>query len=284
MMKKFISKIVKFLVIIILFIVTVNYVGDSAKLFHPDYVKKIARLLINKSNVTNISNYDERLLQKEIISQIKTAPDILVLGSSRVKAINSEFFKDKKLRNHFVSGATLEDIIAIYQMNISKRIIPKEIILGVDPWIFNEHNGQFRWKVLKNEYYKFMRQPEQTEFIDYDKLEQLFSLSYFQVSLRNLPRVLTGKDQPVATKSKSNLHNIKLSDGSHVYGDVYMNVGIEVVNKRAEQYCRGEVYSLGDFNSISDKKMAEFNKLIQNILDKKNKVNFCTFAISSISI
>ena len=66
---------------------------DAAKIFHTGYERNIANIIYSSKNATNISNYDERILQKELINKIKSKPDILILGSSRTMLINSSYFE-----------------------------------------------------------------------------------------------------------------------------------------------------------------------------------------------
>ena len=62
-MRSFLLRIVWFTLPIITVLVTSNYFGDSASLFRTEYEETIAELILDGSDVTNISNYDERLLQ-----------------------------------------------------------------------------------------------------------------------------------------------------------------------------------------------------------------------------
>ena len=69
-------------------------------------------------------------------------------------SISKDFFNNQLL-NLSVSGASIEDQIAITEMAIEK-FQPQTIILGADPWLFNE--TQFkpysdRWKTISDEYY-----------------------------------------------------------------------------------------------------------------------------------
>src|SRR5690606_22220124 len=98
------------------------------------------------NNVTNIENYDERTLQRNIINNHHICPQVLVLGSSRTMLINSREFIGKTFFNNSVSGASIEDIVAIYQMYDNRKCYPGKIILALDPWILNVNNGQNRWK------------------------------------------------------------------------------------------------------------------------------------------
>ena len=152
-MKKFILKLIMALAPILLFVISVNYFGDAAKLFSKDYEKKIADQIIEGKNVTNINNYNERLLNKYLINNSLFCPDILVIGSSRVMLLNSSDFKEQTFFNNGVSGASIQDLLAIYEMYEQKKCLPKKIIIGLDPWTLNINNGQSRWMTLNQEYF-----------------------------------------------------------------------------------------------------------------------------------
>lgn len=274
-MLKFIYKISIFSLLILTFLISVNYWGDSAKIFHPDYENKIAKIIFSNQNATNISNYDERILQKELINKLESSPDVLVLGSSRTMLINSTYFNDEKVINNSVSGASIEDLIAIFQIYNTKKILPKKIILGVDPWIFNKNNGQIRWHSLSKEYYSFKnKKSENQESILNNKFKQLFSLSYFQASFRNLPNVIVGKSDPIATGKIYNQSNTILMDASLSYAKKYREVSHEQVNIKARNYITGNIYSIEKFNKISPLIFKEFEHLCMAILDNNIELSF----------
>lgn len=274
-MKKFIYKTTIFSALILSFLVSVNYWGDGAKIFHPDYENKIADIIFKNQNATNISNYDERILQKELINRLHTNPDVLILGSSRTMLINSTFFDNKKLINNSVSGASIEDLIAIYQIYVEKNILPKKIIVGIDPWLLNDNNGQTRWKSLEKEYLSFSNEKKERNksILDY-KMKQLFSFSYFQASFKNLPNVIGGKSEPITSNEKYNQTTTKLVDASLSYGKQYREVSNEQVNNKAKNYISGNIYSIEGFNSLSPKILQEFEQLCLSILENNIELSF----------
>ncbi len=274
-MKKFISKTAIFSIVVLLFLISVNYWGDSAKIFHSGYEEKIADIIFNNCNATNISNYDERVLQRELINRLDTNPDVLILGSSRTMLINSKYFKNKKVINNSVSGASIEDLIAVYQIYKTRNILPKKIILGIDPWLLNENNGQTRWKSLEKEYASFSsEETEVNQSILSNKAKQLFSFSYFQASFRNLPNVILSKSEPIASDETYNKTTTKLVDASLSYGEKYRAISNEDVNNNAKNYISGSIYSIEKFNDISPEVFHEFKKLCFSILQNDIELSF----------
>jgi hypothetical protein len=274
-MGKFIFKTSMFSLLILTFLISVNYWGDSAKIFHSGYEDEIAKIIFRNRNATNISNYDERILQKKLINKLDVSPYVLILGSSRTMLINSTYFNDKKVINNSVSGASIEDLIAIFQIYKTKNILPEKIILGIDPWLFNENNNQTRWQSLSKEYYRFVnKSSEGKESILNDKVKQLFSLSYFQASFRNIPNVIIGNSDPIATEELYNQSVTKLVDGSFAYGKRMREASKEEVNNRAQSYISDKIYSIEDFKEISPDIIAEFELLYLMILQSDIELSF----------
>jgi peptidoglycan/LPS O-acetylase OafA/YrhL len=111
---------------------------------------KLAKLLSQNSAIFG-SSMDERVFIKNRINYENYNPQILVIGSSRIMQLGENEL-NKRTLNLSVSGASIEDHIAITEMALEK-FNPKTIYLGADPWLLNEYNNQKRWKSLKSEYY-----------------------------------------------------------------------------------------------------------------------------------
>src|SRR5580698_1852135 len=68
-----------------LLVLGVNYFIDPANIFSGKaYVAGISDVLVKGHNVDNVSNYDERALQEQMVRKLPYRPDVVVLGSSRV--------------------------------------------------------------------------------------------------------------------------------------------------------------------------------------------------------
>jgi hypothetical protein len=270
----FLLKTVLLFLPLIITLVLVNYFSDSANLFDNSYERKIAQIISEGYNVTNISNYDERLVQKELVRLKKTSPDIIVVGSSRTMLITSHHFNGYSLMNNSVSGASIEDIIAVYQLYADKSFYPKKIILGIDPWTFNENNDQMRWKSLTHEYNRFHGNDKQPNNSN-NKYKELFSISYFQSSIKFLPKRLNGNSQPLATSKSLNVSNTKLADGSLVYSKLYRDATSEQVTSKANRFIQNDIYSLTKFNTISERIYSDFALLINSL--KNNNIEIILF-------
>lgn len=96
-MKQFLIKTIFISILILGTLISVNYFGDAARLFSVGYEKRIADIILSGINVTNISNYDERLFQKELITSMEHSPDVVILGSSRTMLINKDYFNKNSM-------------------------------------------------------------------------------------------------------------------------------------------------------------------------------------------
>ena len=271
-MKFFLKKIIFFSFPIVIVLIIVNFTIDPANLFSSVYEDKIATALISGNNITNIDNYDERKLQKNIIGKLHACPQTIVLGSSRTMLINSDNCNTSSFFNSSVSGASIEDILSIYQMYENKNFLPKKIILAIDPWLLNENSGQERWKSIASEYNDFLKSiDEETEEISDDKYYQLISPSYFQSAVKIL---ITGKKMPKVTKIRLNKYLTKLKDGSITYDAKYRNVGDKEILNKVDNFIEGKIYSIEGFNQLSLKHKLLLNELIKKMEDNNTEIVF----------
>jgi len=274
-MKKFLLKLISLSLPVLLILAGVNYFGDGAKLFDNDYEKDIAAIIEQGKYVTNIKNYDERLLQKQLIKARKVCPNVMVTGSSRTMLINSELVKDSSMVNNSVSGASIEDIVSIYQMYKEEGLLPAKVIIGVDPWTFNENNEQERWHSIANSYYRFHNlnkdYPTNSKL---DKLKQLFSFTYFQSSVTSLPKIVLGTNEPRATTNKFNATNTRLTDGSLIYGEQMRDLSNEKVQDIVRESLLDDLYGLKNFDAVSTTIWNEFVKLVEDMQSHGIEVEF----------
>lgn len=213
---------------IILFVVFLNARVDPAHLFQEGYERGIAELLLSRSNVANVSNYNDRLVQKFYIEGLHQGYNVTILGSSRAMAIHSYMVRGRTFFNHSVSGASLQDHVAILELYALHQLRMNTIIIELDPWLLNANNGQQQWLELSSEYHAAIRRlglsPGRNNMNDLDLFSdagryfELISPSYFQeswriwlLSLRD-PDSVPGDYYP--TSEVVGQTAIRLSDGS----------------------------------------------------------------------
>jgi len=231
-------------------------------------------------------------LQKYYIAGLKEKKDIIVLGSSRVLQIRSTFFPAKSFFNHGVSGGTLEDYMAIFEMYREKNQEPGIIVLGLDPWLLNKNSDQERWKSIGDYYERFaseigldnrLSNPlfiwQDSRFFKIKKYLQIFSLTYFQSSIRYLWKQTITKeikrDKYYPTDLTDLDVNVALFDGSHSSERAYRETGISEVLKAAKEYTSKEpVYSLAQFYELDSRLKFKFEKFLVYLLGRNIKVIF----------
>ena len=258
-MKKLLIRILYFLPLAcVLF--AVNYYADPANMFHQSTVTRLSDILLSGKNAAYSSpNFDERLLQRRLINHFDHKMNIVVLGSSRVMNFGNNIFPNRMVFNSFVSGATLQDLMAIYFMYRSRNLLPDTMIVGLDPWMLNHNNKQDNWQTLAQEYQQMLTivkpdtSTEQgTLKLKWKKLSELFTFSYFQTSLKSLIRNKGRIDRNNVYETLNSTEDCcytKLADGRVYYNKAYREkTSIQIVAE-AERYARNKpVYSLGSFN------------------------------------
>ena len=235
---------------------------------------KLAEGILSGSNVTNVSDYNERLLQRYIVTQTKLCPEILVIGSSRTMELNSEYFPGKTFFNNSVSGAGIEDLVAVYELYDQKKCYPKNVIIGLDPWTLNKNNGQTRWKSLLKEYNTFLREagkdtvaPEEKDNI----YMQLISPSYFNGSLNAL---LHPKKPKIASQAENETMT-RVKDGSVCYGADHRNLTAKQIEEKAKEYSVvNSIYSVEKFDELSSENKYLLEHLIARLKAQNVSITF----------
>lgn len=132
-----------------IFLVLFSLISYNYFSFKNSTEARLAKLLVN-NNAVYSTKMDERKFIKNRIIYENLKPKVLVIGSSRIMQISNENF-NKQILNLGVSGASVEDHIAITLMALEKFKVDT-ILLGVDPWLFNNFANQLRWKSISEEY------------------------------------------------------------------------------------------------------------------------------------
>lgn len=272
-MRRFLLKTGLYSLIILAILVGVNYIGDAARIFDGNYEKRVANIIFSGKYVTNVDNYDERLLQVELINRLPAAPQVAIIGSSRTMLINSSYFPGQTVFNTSVSGASVQDLVAIYQCYKMQGRLPKKLIIGVDPWTFNANNNQNRWKSISGYYNRFMGSGDTLMVkTNWDKYQQLISPSYFQSSMMHLHKP---NEEPVPTTKTANHYNTKLTDGSLVYGVDYRDATEKQIDAKIKKYMSGKLYGIEGFTSLSADAQKAFEKMISDAKAQGIEIEFC---------
>jgi hypothetical protein len=208
----------------------INYFVDPAHIFFSkNYVSDLAAILSKGHNADNVSNYDERLLQEQMIAQLRQTPDIVALGSSRIMQVGSDFFPGKSVLNCGVSHANIKDVIAIAGLLDSMHRLPAEILLNTDVGLISSDPTE-EWKSLEVYYHYFLRQAALADpgyhfwqFPATRQLANIFSIEYMHAALDFLVKNRSGKYIDAGIQKP--VMGGRFADGSIAYDDMYMHGG-----------------------------------------------------------
>ena len=229
----------------LLFVVSVGYVVDPGNLFRPpDYEKGIGEIMLAGKNVGNVVDFNDRLLQRYLVEEMVTVPQVVALGSSRVLGIRSGMFPGKVFFNHGLMSGTLQDLVALLELYRQRGDIPAMVVLGLDPWMLNRNTKQRRWRVLHQEVSSFLAFMELSSGVRVDSLgwakwRELASLVYLRRSLADLFRQDKATDF-FATTSLADTVRIRLADGSSVYETKIRALSEEAVGESAVAFASRE--------------------------------------------
>lgn len=246
---------------VLLFVATINYTIDPAHIFHPEYIDEIIEGLQRGKNVTNVTNIDERLFRKTFIELHRGETfDYLVIGSSRIMTISEDAFPGKRLLNIGVSGCTLEEMTALFQICKDNDVRYKNVIIGADPVMFNGCGGI---RHEENDIWKYREYKS--------AIKNILSPSYFQSCLPGLYNNFHDRNDISFTDSYKNEGLTYRTDGSIYYGKAYRNSTTAMADEDARNNLHGNYDS---FNSISQENANIFKNLVEYLRSKKTSVIF----------
>lgn len=170
----------------------VNFNQDPACLFHYELNIKAAEALANNETIS-IKGYNGGLLHEARIATLNEAPDVLILGSSHALI----FPWDEKIDNCYdaaVLGCNLDYYYGILCMFRHENLRPGKIILTAEPWFFTSVSKSPRPQpiqeyidegeaLVKGEINQDNMKNISTMKLDFSKLKELFSITYFQAGL-----------------------------------------------------------------------------------------------------
>ena len=189
-------------IFVFLFLGIFNYKIDSLGLLRETTLDKVAEELSNGKIIAGLGNIDERIFRKKQIEYLKNDVEYVAIGSSRTMQLRKNMFLNdgiNNFQNYSVSGASIEDYIALIQVHKNKfGELPKNLILGLDSWIFNKNNGQTRYTSLSKEYYHFLEilnvssfEKSSKEETNKIKISYFISLDYLKENIKSFRKKQT---------------------------------------------------------------------------------------------
>jgi hypothetical protein len=282
----------------LLAIAVFNWKVAPASLFVPQYEEDIVSLLLQGKDVAGPSSYNGRRLQVLFAEAQDKPRDILVLGSSRAMGISSKLLNSPSLYNAWVNCGVLRDHLAIYGTFRRRGLLPKTLILGVDPWLFNAESLYNKKKLdaaLEPDYHLMMKNMglpiKGTEARDLfssldpriEKYLELLSPAYLQQSVKFLIAKKKARSQ-----SKSSPENpdgtkrchaalpgeepFKYSDGSYLYPKSKNNRPPETVLLDVAKATQFNVFE--NYTQFDPELVEEFEHLVARAQQDKVEVVF----------
>lgn len=261
---------------VILIVVLFNLCVDSLGLFS-SRLNTPAKLLADGKIVSLQGNVDERRFRELTINNLPKESDYIAIGSSRIMQLRQAMILDGNYSfyNYGMSGASLEDYLALLEIHFEKfGHFPKNVIFGIDPWIFNKHNGQSRYTTIEEEYKKMLNVLglKKDKQIKSSKVEKLFSVEYVKENLRFLQN---NKDDFRGYEALSNTKQNKQfyeTDGSIQYAYKSRYPDPQKTMEAAKKFVSGKVYSMEEFRQFDNIEL--FETFIKYLQKNSTKVYF----------
>ena len=291
-MKKFITKLTLFLLPFTI-IPILNYNIDSAYLLgRRSRLDLVAELLLSGKTVAGLEIYDDRVLNKLIINKMDKVPEVIALGTSQTMILRASYLDlpAGDYFNHSLAAGTIRDMIAILGCYKIRGALPKKIIIGVSPTLFdqefNERLAVFseRWKALAPEYYYLLNLIENdTSSFEYyrsaqfhiDQYKNLFSFSYTIRNLKSFQRVSSEKNLFRIAKDTSVNDLLVTFDGSIYYPHAIRCQHDTITLNKTKTFIYNQFTRKR--NKLKNKKIADkelFINLIDYILSCESQIFF----------
>lgn len=283
-MKRFIWKCIVISVIFLTIIASTNYFVDPANIFSTKMTEQMVKELSDDKIVSILGDMDERIYQNLRIKSLEETPKIVILGSSHVMMVPWEF---DDYYNAGVSGAVLEDYLGIIGILESEDKVPERMIIGVDPWIFNDGCAEHRYESIQR-YVEYGKQIighenagsvliEDTDGLQIGKLKELLSFSYFQSSVFSLAMIVrhhTFSRVLVESNTEYGEREKILPNGRRIpKKDRFLSK--EKCETQAKQDIQVDnVYFVSGFQQLSQSKSELFIRMIDYLQDRNVSVEF----------
>lgn len=267
---------------ILFLMVYVNYTVDRSGYFQGDqFEREVAEALLAGQNLSHYEKMDERQIVRLYVQNLPETPplDTIALGSSRILQMDASVADAESFFNAGMIGADVRDVMSTLYLFIRDGKAPKNVIIGVDPWLFSANPETLDARADAELYEEFLSEALGRES-SYDAPDPvkawdvLLDPAYFQGNIAWASRDTGDEEHPV-TVTEGELWQqdteVKRSDGSVVYTRemrAYTHDEVELL--AVEQ--GGTALRLNDFDSLSPDKIALFDEFIQ--YGRQNGVNF----------
>lgn len=254
---------------LVLIIPLVNIVGDPAGIYRNDSVKIADSIISGNYTRFGSGNCNERRVKAQIIENMPSKVDCIIVGPSTVGNIDSEIVGEELFVNLGVSSSDLYDIMAQFGMMEINGKKADRVIFCVDNYFFDEkfyegftHHDEYKpyadYMIEKIEG-KQPQIPQSNRMAAVKEgLSQIFSVTYFQSAVTvilnsGIYDLLFREDWSV--NPDEYIESCFRPDGSTIQSASALNATVDDVYKHANEY--DLEYSL----SI-DERPTEFSKTV----------------------
>ena len=286
-LKKILNSALLLMPILIFYVGIIVFV-DSANVINKEkVVTKTLEIIETGKNVSSVDNFNDRLLNLKYISSLDEAPDTVLLGSSRGKQITTEMVETNgTLFNSGVTGAAIEDVVAIYNVYLENELIPKRIIISIDTWFFDINKNETRWKNnFFGEYNRFVSkyvgkeyEVSKQEMVSafFKNASEVISPGYFQSSLKSLQSRQNNSEIIEPTDNFSLVDSSVIHiDGSYSYPQSYeFDRSPSSIDERISQAEMGILDGFQSWDNIDEFKRLLFERLVDVMIENGSEVQF----------
>lgn len=266
---------------ILLFMVWFSYKVDISGLFQGELApREVANMLLGGTNVSNYEQMDEWTVLQLYVQNLPKdeVPETVAFGSSRVLQLTEEMV-GTSFYNAGMSGASAVDIMNAYYLFAKADKVPENIIICVDPWVFNATAATELDKDADADTYReFLQlglgiesdyQPEET----LEAWQALFDPAYFQGNVqyylrqRETGQITTEEGnsipfKPLPTTLGNYNFAAKRSDGSVYYPADFRNWNPDEVLAEALLQA-GTLTALQGFDAMDQGMIFMFDQFVQ---------------------
>ena len=272
-------------------IATINYTVNPGKVYPPLPIfdsynrlspKQIIKQLVQSDHGIIVANdtWNGRDL-KHALALRPTTAQCAVIGSSRVMQISS-VRKERSLSDNCpslinlgVSGASLEDFLALSETILRNEKPPKVIVFGIDPRNLN-FNRDSKWIRHKQNFFNIKSKlegeyPDDNSSSTLALVRNLINLEYF---LRSLQLILSEKTQLIKKVQEFDHQlgigsSVLLPDGSLIHSAESI-LSDEVYNKL--KFNNGETFGIRGSQWVNEKAVELFIRLVNHLQQQKFKI------------
>ncbi len=101
------------------------------------YERDAALALLSGQSLVRFDQMNERLVQQMVIENMGEPLNTVAIGSSRILQLSAETVGTDSFYNLGMSGADYRDIMNSVYLLDKSGVLPENLIIGLDPWIFN---------------------------------------------------------------------------------------------------------------------------------------------------